>query len=57
MLWSLTVPNLAPGPHRLVSRAIDATGKVQPTKAERDAEIASGREDNAQWTREIRVEP
>ena len=50
-------PNLAPGPHTLVSRAIDATGKVQPTKAERDAEIASGREDNAQWTREIRVEP
>jgi len=39
-----------------VSRAIDANGKVQPTKAERDAEIASGREDNAQWTREIRVD-
>jgi hypothetical protein len=29
---------------------------VQPTKAERDAEIASGREDNSQWPREIRVE-
>ena len=41
-----------PGAHTLVSRAIDATGTVQPTKAERDAEIASGREDNAQWTRE-----
>ena len=56
-LWSLTVPNLAAESHRLVSRAIDATGTVQPTKAERDAEIASGREDNAQWIREIRVEP
>ena len=49
-------PNLAPGAHTLVSRAIDANGTVQPTKAERDAEIASGREDNAQWTREIRVD-
>ena len=57
VLWSLTVPNLAAGPHRLVSRAVDATGKAQPTKAERDAEIVSGREDNAQWTREIRVDP
>jgi DMSO/TMAO reductase YedYZ molybdopterin-dependent catalytic subunit len=56
VLWSLSVPNLAPGTHTLVSRAIDATGKLQPTKAERDAEIASGREDNSQWTREIRIE-
>lgn len=56
VLWSFTVPNLAPGTHKVVSRAIDAQGKVQPTKAERDAEIASGREDNAQWTREIHVE-
>jgi DMSO/TMAO reductase YedYZ molybdopterin-dependent catalytic subunit len=56
VLWSHTVPNLAPGTHTLVSRAIDAHGKVQPTKAERDAEIASGREDNSQWTREIRVD-
>jgi DMSO/TMAO reductase YedYZ molybdopterin-dependent catalytic subunit len=57
VLWSLTVPNLAVGTHRLVSRAIDAQGRRQPTKAERDAEIASGREDNSQWTREIRVDP
>ena len=49
--------NLAPGVHTLVSRAIDATGKLQPTEAERRAEIASGREDNAQWTREIQVDP
>jgi DMSO/TMAO reductase YedYZ molybdopterin-dependent catalytic subunit len=56
VLWSWGTQNLAPGPHTLVSRAIDVNGKVQPTKAERDAEIASGREDNSQWPREIRVD-
>ena len=56
VLWSCSVPNLPPGTHQVVSRAIDATGKVQPTEAERNAEIASGREDNSQWTREIRVD-
>jgi DMSO/TMAO reductase YedYZ molybdopterin-dependent catalytic subunit len=56
VLWSLTVSDLGVGTHRLVSRAIDADGRIQPTKAERDAEIASGREDNSQWTREIRVD-
>lgn len=56
VLWSFTTRNLAPGTHTLVSRAIDVNGKVQPTKPERDAEIASGREDNTQWTRTIRVD-
>jgi len=56
VLWSFTTANLAPGTHTVVSRAIDVNGIVQPTKAERDAEIASGREDNSQWTREIRVD-
>lgn len=56
VLWSFTTPNLTPGTHTVVSRAIDARGTVQPTKAERDAEIASGREDNSQWTRQIRVD-
>ncbi len=56
VLWSLGVPDLSVGTHTLVSRAIDANGRVQPTKAERDAEIASGREDNSQWAREIRVD-
>jgi len=40
----------------VVSRAIDAAGKVQPTDEERRAEIASGREDNSQWTRELRID-
>jgi DMSO/TMAO reductase YedYZ molybdopterin-dependent catalytic subunit len=56
VLWSYSVSNLAPGTHKVVSRAIDVNGKVQPTEAERSAEIASGREDNSQWTREIRVD-
>ncbi len=56
VLWSYTVPNLPPGPHTVVSRAIDVNGKVQPTDSERKAEIASGREDNAQWPRQIRVD-
>ena len=56
VLWSYSVPNLAPGTHTIVSRAIDAAGTVQPTEQERRAEIASGREDNSQWAREIRVD-
>lgn len=56
VLWSYSVPNLAPGTHKVVSRATDANGKIQPTQPEREAEIASGREDNSQWVREIGVE-
>jgi DMSO/TMAO reductase YedYZ molybdopterin-dependent catalytic subunit len=55
-LWSISVKNLAPGPHTLVSRATDANGRVQPTQEERRQSIASGREDYAMWVREIRVE-
>jgi DMSO/TMAO reductase YedYZ molybdopterin-dependent catalytic subunit len=55
-LWSLTVRNLPPGRHSLVSRAIDAVGAIQPTAEERRQKIASGREDNSQWVREIEVE-
>jgi DMSO/TMAO reductase YedYZ molybdopterin-dependent catalytic subunit len=56
VLWSWSTVNLPPGPHTVISRAIDANGVVQPTKAARDAEIASGREDNSQWLRKIRVD-
>ena len=56
VLWSYSAPNLAPGTHTLVSRATDATGTLQPTEQQRRAEIASGREDNSMWTREIRVD-
>lgn len=54
-LWSLTVPGLSPGAHNVVSRAIDANGTVQPTTDERRQRLASGREDNTQWVREIVV--
>lgn len=57
VLWSYTVPDLAVGTHTVVARATSADGRVQPTREERDREIASGREDNAQWTREFRVDP
>jgi DMSO/TMAO reductase YedYZ molybdopterin-dependent catalytic subunit len=54
-LWSLTVRNLPPGPHKVHSRATDANGKVQPAADERRKTIASGREDFSIWTREIVV--
>ena len=54
-LWSLTVKNLAPGPHKLHSRATDVNGKPQPTSTERRSAVASGREDFSIWTREIAI--
>jgi DMSO/TMAO reductase YedYZ molybdopterin-dependent catalytic subunit len=56
VMWSLSADDLAPGTHTLVSRARDAQGALQPTSTERQAEIASGREDNSLWPREIRIE-
>jgi DMSO/TMAO reductase YedYZ molybdopterin-dependent catalytic subunit len=55
LLWSLNVKDLTPGKHTLVSRAIDAKGVTQPTEDERRVRLASGREDNSQWVREIVV--
>ena len=54
-LWELEVVDLAPGSHTVVSRAIDANGVVQPTAEERSKRLASGREDNTRWVREIEV--
>jgi DMSO/TMAO reductase YedYZ molybdopterin-dependent catalytic subunit len=54
-LWSLAVRNLAPGTHRLHSRATDASGAVQPTPDARRQLVASGREDFSIWTREIAI--
>jgi DMSO/TMAO reductase YedYZ molybdopterin-dependent catalytic subunit len=54
-LWALEVKDLAPGKHAVVSRAVDANGAIQPTEEERRTRIASGREDNTQWVREILV--
>jgi DMSO/TMAO reductase YedYZ molybdopterin-dependent catalytic subunit len=55
-LWSLTVKNLAPGTHKVHSRATDTNGKMQPTANARRQSIASGREDFSIWTREIRID-
>jgi hypothetical protein len=54
-LWALDVKDLAPGQHTVVSRAIDANGSIQPTEEERRKRLASGREDNTQWVREIAI--
>ena len=53
-LWALEVNDLAPGPHTVVSRAIDAEGAAQPIAEERRTRLASGREDNTQWVRRDR---
>lgn len=49
----MTLPELTPGKHMVVSRATDATGRQQPTAAERGEQIASGREEFSMWPREI----
>jgi hypothetical protein len=54
-LWSLTLRDLAPGPHTLASRATDADGRVQPTMEELRQRIQSGREDFSIWRRTIEV--
>lgn len=54
-LWFYAWHDATPGPHTLVSRAIDASGKIQPTRAELKQTLASSREDNSQWPRSIVV--
>jgi DMSO/TMAO reductase YedYZ molybdopterin-dependent catalytic subunit len=54
-LWAFETNDLPAGKHMVVSRAIDANGAIQPTDEERRKRIASGREDNTQWVREIVV--
>jgi hypothetical protein len=54
--FAIDLGNVAPGKHTLVSRAIDATGKIQPS--EKDDEIALKKtyyEANQQWVREIEL--
>ncbi len=54
--FSIDLGGLPPGKHTLVSRAIDANGKVQPS--DKDDEIANKKtyyEANQQWVREIEL--
>jgi len=53
-LFSYSVNSLTAGEHTLVSRAIDATGKVQPTVEELENK-KSFLEDNSQTVRKIKV--
>jgi DMSO/TMAO reductase YedYZ molybdopterin-dependent catalytic subunit len=55
LLWSLDWPDANPGPHTLVSRAIDTKDNVQPTLEELRQNIKSLREDNSQWIRKIEI--
>lgn len=50
--FTVDVPSLAPGEHKLVSRAADREGRVQPAKLELKKTYW---EDNAQFTRTINV--
>ena len=55
LLWSSGWDNPSPGEHRLVSRAINTAGEVQPTRDAWRARFASNREDNSQWVRRVVV--
>jgi DMSO/TMAO reductase YedYZ molybdopterin-dependent catalytic subunit len=54
-LWSLDWSDATPGPHSLVSRAVDTEGNVQPTEAEWQKDIRTVRENNSQWVRSITI--
>jgi hypothetical protein len=53
VLWSIDWNEARPGPHAVVSRAIDVAANLQPTSAEWQASVKSIREDNSQWVRRI----
>ena len=55
MLWSFDWTNATPGPHTLVSRAIDLEGRIQPTEVEWRQTVKTARENNSQWPRKIIV--
>ena len=53
LLWSFDWTNAMPGPHILVSRAIDLEGYIQPTEVEWRQIVKTARENNSQWPRKI----
>jgi len=55
LLWSLDWNGAEPGPHILVSRAINSRGEIQPTRAELRSRLISNREDSAQWPRSVTI--
>jgi DMSO/TMAO reductase YedYZ molybdopterin-dependent catalytic subunit len=55
-LWSFDWKGAAPGPHTLVSRAVNAGGEIQPTREELREKLISNREDCSQWARSVLIE-
>ena len=54
--WSCAWPNPAPGDHTLVSRAVDAEGRVQPAADDPDIKLKKTYwEANQQYPRKIRI--
>lgn len=51
-LWQAPWNAASPGPHTIVSRAVDAQGHVQPVRSD----FTSTREDNSQWVRRLRLQ-
>ena len=52
-LWRFDWKDATPGPHTLVSRAIDSEGHIQPTEMEWRKTVKTARENNSQWPRKI----
>ena len=52
-LWRFDWKDATPGPHTLVSRAIDSEGHIQPTEIEWRKTVKTARENNSQWPRKI----
>ena len=50
-LWQVEWPNISPGAHTVVSRAMDSRGNVQPERSG----FVSSREDNSQWPRQVLI--
>ena len=53
VLWSLDWKDAGPGQHVLVSRAINSSGEIQPTREELRSRLISNREDSSQWARSV----
>src|SRR5205823_323319 len=54
--WNFDWKNPGPGDHTVVSRAIDAEGRVQPTAEDQDILLKRTYwEANQQWTRRIHI--
>jgi DMSO/TMAO reductase YedYZ molybdopterin-dependent catalytic subunit len=54
--WNYDWKNAAPGEHTIVSRAIDAEGRVQPPAGDPEIELKRTYwEANQQWTRKIKI--